>query len=67
MNEYVAPPERKWKEDVGYLQSFCWESQIHFQNFPFWFSGLRKFQNGEFHIQGQPYFHRLQKKEQNMH
>lgn len=63
----VAPPQRKWKKDVGYLQSFCWESQTHFQNCLFWFSGLRKSQSGEFHTQGQPYFHKLQQKEQNMH
>lgn len=63
----VAPPERKWKKDVGYLQSFCWESQSHCQNFPFWFSGLKKSQSGEFHTRDQPYFHRLQQKEQNMH
>lgn len=52
---------------MGYSQSFCWESQTHFQNCPFWFSGLRRSQSGEFHTQGQPYFHRLQQKEQNMH
>jgi len=51
---------------VGYLQSFCWESQTHFLNCPFWFSELGKSQSEEFHTLGQPYFHRLQQKKQNM-
>lgn len=52
---------------MGYLQSFCWETRTHFQNCLSWFSGLKKSQSGEFRKQGQPYFHRLQQKEQNMH